>query len=301
MTPAPADTVPPMNEAPTFDPFAGIEDVPDHTPADNRALLLNNAKRGYVPLRKVFCQQERTAATRAAKLAALVHGKHHRPLDALLLLHALEPILRDEPLDIRTWARLLSVNSPCSPNAASKAFSVLVDLGLVTRTHEGRRARLHPLHELTGEQWTRPGEDDQEGGPGYFTVPHAYWTLGYADRLTLPGKAMLLIILSDTQATKKTSFSMAVSDAYDWYGISERTAERGYRELSRENLTVVKVQKIPDLRHPAGRREIWHRALVAPFSTWDRAQLQKAARTAARGRAPGASDTSTWSPTLRRI
>lgn len=282
-----------MNEALTNDPFAGIEDEPDLTPADNVAALLDAAKRGYVPVRKVFVQKERKGReSRAAKLAEIVHGRHHRPLDALLLLHALEPILRDEPLDVRTWARLLSTKTRCSPNAASKAFSTLVDLHLVSRAHEGRRPVIRPLHELTGEVWTRPGEDDQEGGPGYFTLPHEYWTSGFADKLTLPGKALLLIMLSETQSPTKQSFAMAVSEAQEWYGISERTAERGYRELSSADLLAIKVQKIPDPRHPAGRREKWHRALTSPFSTVDRMRLQQEARTAARKSTPAGQDTS---------
>src|SRR5690242_17649149 len=126
-----------MATAPTDNPFEGIEDEPELTPAANRDMLLAAAKRGYVPLRKVFVPRERTEATRAAKLAALVHGHHARPLDALLLLHALEPILRDVPLGMRAWARILSTGrSTCTPNAASKAFTTLVELGLVDRTHE---------------------------------------------------------------------------------------------------------------------------------------------------------------------
>jgi hypothetical protein len=266
------------------DPFADIgPDAPPATPLETVAGLLKAAKRGYVPLRKVFVQKERTEKERAAKLAELVHGRHHRPLDALLFLHALEPILGDEPLSIRTWARLLSTKTRCSPNAASKAFDILADLDLVSRTQERHTPVLRPLHEGTGGAWSRPGgEDDNEGGPGYFTLPHDYWTSGYADRLTLPGKAMLLIVLAETQKPTTRTFAMPVSQAQAWYGISERTAERGYRELENAGVLLTKIQKVPDPRHPAGRRAVYHRALASPFSTFDRANLQNQAQLAAR-------------------
>ncbi|MCW2691237.1 MAG: hypothetical protein JWR37_6127 [Mycobacterium sp.] len=284
-----------MITAPSDDPFDDVqEDAAPITPAQTVAELLDDAKRGYVPIRRVFVQKPRTEDVRAAKLAELVQGRHHQSLNALLLLHALEPILRDQPLDMRVWARLLSTKAQCTANAATKAFTTLVDLDLVSRSHdEGQAPVLRPLHEGTGEVWTRPGEDDQEGGPGYFTLPHAYWTSGYADQLTLPGKAMLLIMLAETQQPTKKHFAMAVSQAKDWYGISERTAERGYRELNNADLLLVKIQKVPDSKHPAGRREIWHRALSSPFSTVDRFHLQHEAKAAAEKNAAAKSANST--------
>jgi hypothetical protein len=43
---------------------------------------------------------------------------------------------------------------------------------------------------------------------------------------------MLLIMLAETQALTKTAFNMPVERAQEWYGISERTAERGYGETA---------------------------------------------------------------------
>ncbi|KKB98913.1 hypothetical protein [Mycolicibacter arupensis] len=284
-----------MNEtksASPEDPFDEVEpDAPPMSPGETVASLLASAKRGYVPLRKVFVQKERHETERAAKLAELVHGRHHRPLDALLLLHALEPILGDDPISMRTWARMMSTKTRCSPGAASKAFDALTELQLVHRTETGNALAVHPLHEGTGGLWSRPGEDDEEGGPGYFTLPHAYWTSGYADRLTLPGKAMLLIILAETQSPTKRTFAMPVSRAQAWYGISERTAERGYRELMNVGVLLTKIQKVPDARHPAGRREVYHRALASPFSTFDRSLLQSQAKAAAQGNTSVADNT----------
>lgn len=276
-----------MTNKPMFDPFEGLNDAPELTPAEHRTALLRRARRGYVPLRKVLVQKERTAVERAAKLAELVRGRHHRPLDALLLVHALEPILRDDPLDTRVWGRLLSARDHCTPNAASKAFGTLVELNLIEREKDGRRTVVRPRHE-SGEDrpWFRPGcDDDDEIGVGYFTLPHAYWATGLSDTLTLPGKAMLLIILAETTQLKKATFAMPVEKAPAWYGISERTAERGYRELFDSGLMDVRVTKVPDPRHPAGRRDVHYRSLKAPFGTMDRRRIQGRAKSAVKARA----------------
>lgn len=264
-----------------FNPFAGIEDEPDPGPAGQRDALLTSARRGYAVIRKVFVQKPNTESVRASTLADLVGGRHHRPLDALMLVLALQPILPGTPLPISVWARILSTRSHCSPNAASKAFTTLADLNLVAKTENGREVVIELLLEdRSGEPWVQPGRVDEEG-PGFFTVPFAYWTQGYADRLSLPGKAMLLILLAETQDPKgRTALNLPVERAKEWYGLSERTAERGYAELRKEGLLLVHVTKVADKRHPAGRREVYWRALDRPFRSIDRARLQKAARAA---------------------
>lgn len=261
----------------SFDPFAGLADEDALSPRDRGIALLRDAKRGYVPLRKILVQRPNTEADRAAVLARFVRERQERALDALLLMHALQPILSGSPLPLATWAALMSTRNVCTTSAASKAFTTLVDWKLAVRTPNGRRPILEPLHEDgTGAAWTRPGQDDEEG-PGYFALPHSYWTTGIADQLTLPGKALLLIILAETQDPKHPTFNMAVERAPSWYGISERTAERGYAQLSKLGLLRTKIQKVADPRHPAGRREVYHRALGTPFGTDDRMRLQRAA------------------------
>jgi hypothetical protein len=257
------------------DPFGAISDEPALAPRARVSALLSDARRGYAPLRKVFVQRPNTEEVRASVLSELVHDRQERALDAFLLLHALQPVLAGTPLALGTWAALLSTKNSCTTNGASKAFSALVDRKLVKRTANGRRPIFEPLLEDgSGGSWTRPGQLEEEG-PGYFTLPYAYWTRGIVDKLTLPGKAMLLIMLAETQNPKTPTFSMAVERAQSWYGISERTAERGYSQLSQAGLLLVKVQKVADARHPAGRREVYHRALASPFATAARMRLQR--------------------------
>ena len=280
-----------------FDPFAGIADEDPPAPRARLSALLGDAKRGYVPLRKTFVQRPNGETTRASVLSILVHERQERSLDALLLLHALQPVLDGSPMELGTWAALLSTKHPWTTNAVSKAFSELVNRELVERTYNGRRPIFEPLLEDgSGERWTRPGQVEEDG-PGYFALPYAYWTEGIVDELTLPGKAMLMIMLAETQDPKHPTFNMAVERAPDWYGISGRTAERGYSQLSRSGLLLVKIQKVADARHPAGRREVYHRALATPFGTDDRMRLQRRAVKAVRRQNATASSANTTNAT----
>jgi hypothetical protein len=268
-----------------FDPFEGITDEAAPSPASARRALLDSAKRGYVPLRKTFVQrpsgsepQDGRPSPRASVLYDLVHTRKHRALDLLLLLHALHPVLEGTPLPLATWANILGTNA----TGVTRAIETLAEAKLVVREDDSRSPVLTLLREDgSGAAWHRPGAEDEEG-PGYFVIPHTYWTMLHADELSLPGKAMLLIMLAETQNPRTPSFSMAVERAQDWYGISERTAERGYGELNKAGVLLVKVQRVADPRHPVGRRDVYHRALGSPFDTMSRARLQRSAVKAAR-------------------
>jgi hypothetical protein len=275
-------------------PFAGIQDDDPVDGSDLRAQLLADAKRGFAKLRKVFIQKaDDGSGSRASGLALMVKGKQERALDALLLLHALQPVLEGTPLPLATWAKILeSASKQCSTQSASLAFDTLVKNGLATRQNKGRKIITKPLREDgLGADWDNPGSAKETVGKGYLTIPHDYWTTGLADQLSMPGKAMFLIMLSET--TKSPSFAMAVERAPHWYGISERTAERGYRELRKrstadgESLLLEKSQYKRDPRSPTGYRTIVHRALSAPYSQSARAELQTTARNAVRRNAAG--------------
>lgn len=142
-----------------------------------------------------------------------------------------------------------------------KAFSTLEDMALISRRRDGHRVILTPLREdASGNPWIKAGSDAQERD-GYFVVPHEYWTHGYADRLRLPGKAMLLIALKETQGDGHQSFEMAVDRAFEWYGISERTAERGFNELNHEHLLLTRIQRVANPKLPPGvYQRRYHRA-----------------------------------------
>ena len=286
-------------------PFAGIEDEDPLDGLRARARLLDGAKRGYAPLRKVFVQRPADNTVRASVLAAMVTARQERALDALLLLHALEPVLdHDKPLPLAVWARMLSsTGERWSPQNVGRAFEALEKRNLVTREAKGRGILVRPkLEDGSGAAWTRPGTDGTTTGKGYLTIPHNYWTTGLVDRLSLPGKAIFLIMLSET--TQNQTFSMAIERAQSWYGISERTADRGYKELRTQEaaeggpLLLEHRQLVADPRSPTGLRAVWHRALAEPYSQAARAELQRATARAAR-RASGRSTTSAAKPTKK--
>lgn len=272
------------------DPFADIEDEDALDPKQARTELLDAAKRNYFPLRKEFVQRPKGVTDlrgrpvpRASKLYDLVHSRNQVALDFYLLLHALQPILEGTPLPLATWAHIMSVRKPVTATAVTRAIATLEKLDLVVREDDSRSPVIRLLLEDgSRDDYVKPGTAE-EAGPGYFTVPHAYWTTGLAEELTLPGKAMFLIALAETHSPGKQAFSIAVERVPEWYGISERTAERGYRELIVEAKVMrFKVKKIADKRHPAKRREEYWRALDAPFSNASRARLQKRATDAAK-------------------
>lgn len=275
-----------MNSTAAFDPFANLTSDPDPGPAGQRATLLDDTKRGYTLIRKEWAQRPSTEQTRPSLLAKFVSGRKERALDAFLLLHAYQPILEGTPLTLRTWARVLSTKRDCAPADALAAFEQLRNLNLVTITGDRSLPVITPLKEDgSGEPWTRPGSDPTEGGIGYFTIPYDYWRSGLADRLGLPGKAMFLITLKETQDPKSPAFHIAYERAQEWYGVSERTAERGFSQLSLENVLLTKTVKRASARHPLGLRDEHWRALASPYSAVDRQLLQAAAQSAVRNRA----------------
>lgn len=264
------------------DPFADLVDEEPLTPAAALSGLLTSVRREYCPVRNSFVQRLPGSGDRSSSLASFVTNRQERALDAILTTYALQPVLsEDDPLPLGAWANILSTRKPCGITTVSRVFRVLEDMKLVTRKRRGHMSIITPLREDgSGEPWSKPGllqPDSSSESDGYFTIPHEYWTEGYIDRLRLPGKAMLLIMLKETQG--KPPFEMAVDRAQKWYGISERTAERGYAELNAEKLLDIHIQREASPRLPKGvLRERYHRALRDPFSTVRRRELQLEAR-----------------------
>lgn len=259
--------------------FVGLDDEVSPGPQLALSQLLDSAKRGFVPVRNSFVQHPRGSSSRGSVVADMVTNRYERSFDALMTLHALQPVLVDDPLALGTWANILSTRTPCGITTASKSFKVLEDMGLLTRSRAGGKTVLTLLCEDGSRKpWFKAGS---RGSEQYFVVPHEYWTDGYIDTLRLPGKAMLFIMLKETQVNPV--FKMGIEQAHEWYGISERTAERGYRELSDAGLLDVHIQKVASARLPPGvMRQIYHRALRGPFSTKNREALQAASRTRTR-------------------
>lgn len=268
----------PVSEA--NDPFKDIEDLPAISSQQTRVELLEDAKRGFVRIRKDFVQQE-SGSRGDTVLAKLVTGHKKTALNALLTVHALQPILGDSPLPLAVWARLFN----CTPRAAGAALRVLQSMNTLELTGTRVVPKILLKRENgDGKPWSNTAESERQGR-GFFTIPFDFWINGTIDDLGMAGTAMFLILLKETQDpnAKRKTFIMANERAQDWYGISERTAERGYLQLRKAGLLLEKPQLIPDARHPLGRREEWHRVLSHPYSSDHREALRLLAQKAAKG------------------
>lgn len=259
----------------TTDPFAGLEHEAPLSADELLSEFLRDTKREYAKMRKVGIQRPRGTTPRSSMLPHLVRAG--KALDAWLLTLALEPVLSEsDPLPLEVWARLLGGREPTSQPAVSRAFSTLERLRLIERKSKGQHFAIRPLKEDgSGEPYTRPGSVRGESGPGFFTIPHALWLDGHAAAMNAPGKIALLIGLAET--TMHPSWEVPTTRANEWYGISERTLERGYRELSERDLLLVHGQRVRSKRSPTGLTTVYHRALKDPFSTDARHAAQKKA------------------------
>lgn len=265
------------------DPFADVADDPAATGAELREAALKRANRlnGFVPIRKTFVQKPKASAERPSVLADMVRGKKTLALRAFLLIHALEPILSDRTWTLSVWAQLIGgTKTPHSPERVSAAFKDLEGLHLITRTQTGAGVHVYPLLEDgSGEPFVRASAKGADVGPGYLTIPAAFWRSGLSDRLGMPGLAMFLVALHET--TQRANYQVTHEQTPTWFGISERTAERGYGELSKEKLLLTKMSKGNDIGSTNVRVTRTHRALAAPYSQAARAKLQATAKAAA--------------------
>jgi hypothetical protein len=165
----------------------------------------------------------------------------------------------DVTRDSRIWARAVGLPDNASGRAAvSRSWSLLRELRLVRVTRRKRLASVTLLREDgLGRAYSHPSKDPR---PSYLQLPFGYWEDNYHVSLSLPAKAMLLIALS-----LPDKFSLPASRAPDWYGVSESTAARGFRELRDARLlTVERVEKTAPLA-PKGYTLVNFYTLQPPF------------------------------------
>jgi hypothetical protein len=239
--------------------------------------------RGFTPLRHVLVQHIPGAPERASTLGKLVAARQPRALLLYLLILACEHRLsHNRRLPVLTIARMLSTAKyPCTSARARRAIQVLEDHKLVKTRWKGTSVEIVPLLENGSgkEVWYQPTGDDQDPDlQRYFTLPNEFFDDAVLDRLKLPGIAVLLVALKET--SKESTFSISVERFADWYGISERTAERGYRELLEAELIYAHRQLKKDSRMARGLKAVYHRTLLGAFSTKARRDAQARAKAA---------------------
>lgn len=177
---------------------------------------------------------------------------------------------------------LTTAHYPCSSRQARLAIETLTTHKLVQARWFGASVEMVPLFENgSGQVWDAPtGHDEDPDLQRYFTIPNALFSDAVLDQLHLPGLAVLLVALKET--SKTATFSISVERFAEWYGFSERTAERGYRELADAELMRAHRQFKKDSRMVRGVKAVYHRTLLGAFSTQERRDAQRVALNARR-------------------
>lgn len=221
-----------------------------------------------VPIRNTFVQRRGSPDVEPGPLADLIRRRDQRALLLYLLILARAS---SSPWDVSrpaaVWARALNIAAgPSGRAAVSKAIGRLVDLRLIRREREQRRAKIYLLREDgSGEPYEHPGDPTQRHG--YLQLPFAFWTERWHERLDLPAIAMLLILLSLPEDPR-----LPVDQVPHWYGVSRATAERGLAQLRGEGLVESHWVQRPDALAAEGFRWDLHHRLTPPFD----AQPQRA-------------------------
>jgi hypothetical protein len=181
-----------------------VNSLPSHEQSATIAELLKAAGRvgSAVPIRRTFVQQGLLRAPVPGPLQKLVTRHDETALDLFLLCLAMASSAPwDVTRDARIWGRALghAADADKGVGMVSKAWRRLDETyGLVRRERSGRLARITVLDESGSRQdYVYPSQQ-------YLRLPFHYWTDEHAwhHRLTLPGKAALLIALSLRQPFK---------------------------------------------------------------------------------------------------
>jgi hypothetical protein len=193
---------------------------------------------GGVPIRRTFVQGGPQQAPEPGPLASFVTAHDERALDLYLLVLALashEPWRAE--LAGRVWGRALGLGEHKAALATvSKTFRRLEDRGLIARSRTGRRLSIALLREDgSGETYAAPNKPER-----WFRLPLTYWDpeLRWYEKLSLPGKAMLLIAVS-----LRSPFYLPYEKSKDWYGISADSAAKGLTELNRHGLLTARYER----------------------------------------------------------
>ncbi len=229
------------------------------TAADTQTFLIERSGRSFAPIPKAFIQNPDPKAKpdRRAPLADFVRRGDKRALLAVLMLHTIISSGDHDDgwsttLHLKVWARALDTTATATgasaTSAATKILSRLVDRHLIERRRTGRERKVTITllsADGTGQPYARPTGATQ--ADRFIRLNHQFWTEGWAQRLTLPAIAMLLVALHE-----KPGFNLPTEHMPTWYGWSPDTAERGLRELEEHGLVHIGKQIYTDPVSPTG-------------------------------------------------
>lgn len=255
------------------------------TPEDTLLALLQLNPRGYTQLRHVLVQLPKgTQGSRSSTLSRLLTGRKHRALMLYLMLMTCWPWLKDRksPLEGAVWVRALTSDDSgaltWSPSTLSQAWSQLEDLNLITRQREGRLARVTPRREDAEGAYEAPAGESNPVDR-YFVLPDDFWRTGLFAKLSFPGLVVLLVFLKETNGKEKVH--LTYDNFNDWYGISQKSAQKGIEDLENLKLLTRDEQVVPAPLSGIGRTTKRWYTLTGAYATGEREKRRKAAAKAA--------------------
>lgn len=237
------------------------DDAPDSgaiaSSESTRKDLLAGQARGYTQIRNVLVQlpEADVDGKRASVLARAVTERRRRELLLYLLLLGARPVVQHvqdlaepewkrAPLPSEVWMRALTVPGKLewSSSALSRAWKHLEEMHLITSRREKRSKWVYPCREDgVGADYEKPGGRSGRENH-YFILPDTFWHSGLFAELSLPGLAMLLFFLKETN--KKPMVEMPAERIEEWYGISRRSAQNGIDELHGRDLLLVDTSRV---------------------------------------------------------
>lgn len=219
--------------------------------------MVRFAARGFTPIRHTFVQLKKGVGGQGSTLGDLVAARQGRALNAYLMLLLNSARIdrfrssQQPPLDAAVWARALSpaagTAEPWPPASMSRVWSSLEARGLIERERRWKRADVRAQHELGNTPYTRPrpsATGSLDPADEYFALPDEYWTDEWHARLTLAGRALLLIVLSSTST--RESMYLPYDRGPEWYGISRDTVRKGFHELADNGLVTIEDEVVAD-------------------------------------------------------
>lgn len=261
------------------------------TATQTREALLKRQARGYTQVRSSLVQRHVAGPNgeRSALLAQFVGGRKHRALVLYLLLLGAWPEVEHRitngrsPLEAKVWLRALSSHErgalTWSTSTLSRTWRELETMQLLTRERRGRLVYTIPRREDALADYSRPrGRRGHEHS--YFVLPDTFWTDEVFARLGLAALAMFLLIAKETNNTDEEYFTFQQFE--DWYGIRQRTAQKGIAELQDKGLLHVRREPVPAELSGIGYTVRTHYSLRGGFGHQDRSALRARAQRATR-------------------
>ncbi|MFI1488038.1 hypothetical protein [Streptomyces sp. NPDC020747] len=209
---------------------------------DTIRMLLEQSKRTgrAVLIRRAFVQDADPGlrlVTRPGPFSKMLRSNER--LDLFLLIHCVTA-RADWGVTHRfeTWGRAAGISFATNGTASaavSRHLHTLKELKLISTEPYGRMTKITKLLEDgSGDPYTLPSGDKEGSRKSvYFKVPFEYWEQHYYRSLSMPAKAMLLILMSQ----RSPSFALHKAREYAlWYGVSPSTVGRGIEELKEKDL-----------------------------------------------------------------